>query len=164
MAGQSARESAYAELVAGLVDARDDVATARFDAELARAEADGRVDAATARTLRWWQRASVRAVGDHARAALPPVLAALDRAHDVAVDDLAAAEQALDDAMAAAFPGTEPVTHGEPLPPGTTADVPEPTAEAEASGPDLSSRRLLVAGLTPLTPPQTPPLTPLPPP
>lgn len=148
MAGQSARESAYAELVAGLIDARDDIATARFDAELAQAEADGRIDPATARTLRWWQRAAIRAVSDHARTALPPVLAALDRAHDVAVDELAEAARALDDAMAAAFPAEPPAATGAELT-AEEPDVPPPAVPQT----DLTSRRLLVAGLTPLPPP-----------
>ena len=58
------REAAYADLVTGLVDARVDVASERFDAELEAAEASGRLDPATARLLRWWQRESVRAVTD----------------------------------------------------------------------------------------------------
>ncbi|HUW15611.1 MAG TPA: hypothetical protein VMW94_00920, partial [Actinomycetes bacterium] len=90
--------------MAGLLDARDDVATARFDTELAAAQDSGHIDAATARALRWWQRAAVRAVVDHARGALPPVLAALDQAQAAAVDDLADAARALDDAMESAFP------------------------------------------------------------
>lgn len=143
-----ARESAYAELVAGLLDVRDDVATARFDAELAAAEAEGRIDTATARTLRWWQRAAVRGVVDHARTALPPVLAALDRAHDLAVDEEADAGRALDDAFAATPP--EPAAgHG----PVTEVRVPaEAPAAVDLAAPE-SARRLLVAGLTPLPPP-----------
>jgi hypothetical protein len=172
MARQAARESAYAELVAGLLDAREDVATARFDAELAAAEQDGRIDAATARTLRWWQRAAVRAVVDHARVSLPPVLAALDVAHGAAVDEVAEAARALDDALATAFPETRP----QPAEPGGETDVepvPAPEAPPHPAEPvhrvDLtqvqpqtlpatrppdepSARRLLVAGLTPLPP------------
>lgn len=157
MAGQSARESAYAELVAGLIDVREDVATARFDAELAHAEADGRIDAATARALRWWQRAAVRAVVDHARTALPPVLAALDRAHDVAAEELAEAERALDDAMALALPTgpEEPVVPVPPAPQPAVEGHPPDEEPSPTPGPhpDLTSRRLLVAGLTPLPPP-----------
>lgn len=159
MTGQTARESAYAELVAGLVDARDDVATQRFDAELAAAAADGRVDPATARTLRWWQRASVRAVSDHTRNALPPVLAALDRAHDIAVEDVADAQRALDDAMMAAFPAVTPAADTEaiaaaaaPAPGGADGPTTAPEAPVDLTTPEVTSRRLLVAGLTPLPP------------
>jgi hypothetical protein len=160
MAGTSARESAYAELVAGLLDARDDVATARFDTELAAAQNSGHIDAATARALRWWQRASVRAVVDHARGALPPVLAALDQAQAAAVDDLADAARALDDAMESAFPSPR-VVLPEPASAGIidndltdpdddlASGHSEPEAPLPAEGP---ARRLLVAGLTPLPP------------
>lgn len=74
------REAAYADLVTGLVDARVDVASDRFDAELEAAEASGRLDPATARLLRWWQRESVRAVTEHTRTMIPPTLVALERA------------------------------------------------------------------------------------
>jgi len=163
MAGTSARESAYAELVAGLLDARDDVATARFDAELAAAQDSGHLDAATARSLRWWQRAAVRAAVDHARTALPPVLAALDQAQAAAVDDLADAARALDDAMESAFP-TPRVVLPEPAPAGiiddddpSARDVEDPAAPggletAPAPPTEGPARRLLVAGLTPLPP------------
>jgi hypothetical protein len=70
-------ESAYAEAVAALLDATPDDAMARFDAELAAAVDAGRLDADTARTLRWWQRESVRAVRDHAAVVLPPVISGL---------------------------------------------------------------------------------------
>jgi hypothetical protein len=74
-----AREAAFAELVAGLIDARVDLASARFDSELAAAEASGRLDPETARLLRWWQRESVRSVTDHARSVVPVALSALER-------------------------------------------------------------------------------------
>ena len=80
MTGRADRSAAYAELVSGLLEARHDAASARFDAELAAAEADGRIDERTARVLRWWQRESVRAVIEHARAVIPPALGALDDA------------------------------------------------------------------------------------
>jgi hypothetical protein len=156
MVGQPARESAYAELVAGLLDARDDVATARFDAELATAEAEGRIDTATARTLRWWQRAAVRGVVDHARTAVPAVLAALDRAHDSAVDEADAAARAFDDAFAAASPEPDlpasPPRSVEAVGPVETPGSGEPRTAVDLTEP-VGARRLLVAGLTPLPPP-----------
>lgn len=83
------REKALGDVVAGLLDARHDPATERFDAELAAAEAEGRIDPRTSRLLRWWQRESLRALVDHARLTVPAALAALDAAR-------AAAEQATD--------------------------------------------------------------------
>jgi hypothetical protein len=80
VSGRADRSSAYAELVSGLLEARHDAASARFDVEVAAAEADGRIDERTARVLRWWQRESVRAVVEHARAVIPPALGALDDA------------------------------------------------------------------------------------
>ena len=79
MTGPADRSSAYAELVSGLLEARHDAASARFDAEVAAAEADGRIDERTARVLRWWQRESVRAVVEHARSVIPPALGCLGR-------------------------------------------------------------------------------------
>lgn len=88
----SGRSQIHAELVAGLVDARDDPATARFDAELDSALARGTITADTAHRLRFWQRASVRLLADHARSVLPAALSALDssqRDTRQAVDDMA---------------------------------------------------------------------------
>ena len=44
MTSQRSREAAYADLVSGLLDLRTDPATERFDAELAAAEDQGRID------------------------------------------------------------------------------------------------------------------------
>ena len=73
-----ATRAAYAEVVSALADARADSATERFDAEVDAAVAAGRVDVHLARTLRWWQRESVRGVRDHLVDVLPSVLATLD--------------------------------------------------------------------------------------
>jgi hypothetical protein len=83
MATEQAGRSAYADLVGGLLDARTDPATERFDAELAVFVTNGTVTPEAARTLRFWQRASLRNLVDHARVVLPPALAALEaaRAH-----------------------------------------------------------------------------------
>jgi len=80
MATRRSREAALSDLVAGLLDARLDPATDRFDAELAAAEQDGRIDSQTAKVLRWWQRESQRALVEHARVVLPPTLLALEQA------------------------------------------------------------------------------------
>src|SRR6267378_2811409 len=73
-----AARAAYAEMVLALVDARYDPATEQFDAEVATAVADGRLDEQLARTLRWSQRESVRGVRDHLAEVLPLVLEALE--------------------------------------------------------------------------------------
>jgi len=78
MTSEGLRHVAYADIVGGLLDARLDPATRCFDAELASALAAGTVTAEAARTLRFWQRASVRGLVEHARYVLPPALAALD--------------------------------------------------------------------------------------
>ena len=64
----------YTALVAALLGVRTDYATSRFDAEVAAALAANRLDVATARTLRWWQRASVREVEHYTNTVLPVVL------------------------------------------------------------------------------------------
>ncbi len=64
----------YTALVAALLGVRTDYASTRFDSEVAAALAANRLDVATARTLRWWQRASVREVEGYANSVLPVVL------------------------------------------------------------------------------------------
>ena len=83
MAGDA---SAYADLLAALLAVRNDPATARFDAELAAAEARGSIDGATARTLRWWQRESLRGLSDHLGAVLPDLLTHLAEAQAEALE------------------------------------------------------------------------------
>jgi hypothetical protein len=77
----------YTALVAALLGVRTDYASARFDAEVAAALAANRVDVETARTLRWWQRASVREVEGYAGSVLPVVLATRSDADTVAAMD-----------------------------------------------------------------------------
>lgn len=115
------REPAYADVVAGLLDAVPTAASEQFDAELAKAVADG-LDTATARSLRWWQRESARAVREHATTVLPAVIAAL-------VDSAA---------TQAAQTGAPPAIAMAP-PPATQA-APDPA-------PEEGRRRTLVAGL-----------------
>jgi len=103
------RRAHYAALLSALGGTRRDPATARFDEELAAAEAAGAIDPVVARTLRWWQRESVRAVEDHLQAVLPDVIVGLETAD-------AEAERAVADSAeswAAASGGAV----GRPLPP-----------------------------------------------
>jgi hypothetical protein len=74
----------YTALVAALLGVRTDYASTRFDAEVAAALAANRLDVETARTLRWWQRASVREVEGYTASVLPAVLATRSDADTVA--------------------------------------------------------------------------------
>jgi hypothetical protein len=155
---QRSREAAYADLVAGLLDLRSDPATERFDAELAAAEDEGRIDSQTAKVLRWWQRESLRTMVEHASSVVPPTMIALEAAaggseREVASSAQSWARAAGDDSArdagagagagsgAKAGAGTGPGSAAEP-----DDEVPPPT--------DLSEhrRRLLVAGLTRVRP------------
>jgi hypothetical protein len=98
----------WTDLVGGLIDARADPATARFDAELADAVAAGALSEETATRLRFWQRASVRAVADHARTVLPVALGAIDAARREAQEDVEMAAATLDAATAVRAAAAEP--------------------------------------------------------
>jgi hypothetical protein len=74
----------YTALVAALLGVRTDYASSRFDAEVAAALAANRLDVATARTLRWWQRASVREVEGYVGTVVPAALATRTEADTVA--------------------------------------------------------------------------------
>lgn len=138
MTAAGARGTLWSELVNGLLDARTDLATARFDAELAAAVDAGELSERTAHRLRFWQRASVNAADDHARTVVPTVMAVLDEAreHASAYVDGAAATMA---ANAPAEPTTDPRTSpgddvpglAPPEPPRRPAGAP-PTAADEA--------------------------------
>jgi len=136
---QTARHSAYAELIAGLLDIRDDAAERRFDEELAAAESAGAIDADTVRTIRWCQRETVRAVVAHAQTVLPPTLIAIENSYR----DSAGAQEATATA-------TTPIDFPDRLP--DAADF-EPDDDAADPPTDLTARRLLVAGLMPLRDP-----------
>jgi hypothetical protein len=131
--------------VAGLLEARRDVAGARFDTELSALERAGAVTPEAARLLRYWQRASVRAVVDHARLVLPPALTALDEADDEAQrsaeDDAEAWHRAAEAAEEAATAPSGAAGRGAPGASGTPASG-QPTSLED------HRRRLLVAGLT----------------
>ena len=109
--GDLAERRVYADLVDGLVDARDDPASARFDAELDAAVADGEISAATARRLRFWQRASVRALADHTRAVLPTCLSALEASRREAAERTEQLAETLGprDARAPSLPASAPM-------------------------------------------------------
>jgi hypothetical protein len=152
MATRRSREAALSDLVGGLLDARSDPATERFDAELAAAEEDGRVDPQTAKVLRWWQREALRALVEHSRTVLPPTLLALEQA--------AAGADREAEASAASWARAVADDSDDPGPGTRRAGTREHDADAVASSEpaepplnppaDLSEhrRRLLVAGLT----------------
>jgi hypothetical protein len=174
-----ARTAAFADLVAGVLAVRTDHASARFDLELARAEAAGTIDAETARTLRWWQRESVRAVADHVSRVLPEVLVEVEGAEADAAEQIAESADAWATATAlAAIPGTGETVSAPPAP---SAPVSAP-APAPGAGPGTDPRPGAPSGppiatVTPLTtapsaptsvPPQAPgtpsgPFRPVPP-
>ena len=93
MTTDGARHVAYADLVGGLLDARVDPATEHFDAELSAALSAGTVTPEAARTLRFWQRASVRGLVEHARNVLPPALSALEAAQAESKETVAAEQR-----------------------------------------------------------------------
>ena len=138
MSIEGARTDAYADLVGGLLDARVDPATERFDAELAAAVAEGSLTQETARTLRFWQRASVRGLVEHARNVLPAALGALDAAR--------AESQETIDAEGRSWEAATEAT-------GTTAATEPPESTEHPTSIDLTrpSSRLIVAGLTQVT-------------
>lgn len=139
----AARRAALADLVAGLLEARQDSAGARFDGELEALERAGEVSPTAARLLRYWQRASVRALVDHARLVLPPTLAALDEADDDARravdDDSETWSRALANA-AETGPGEQAAEGWAPRPDRGSDRTPTSLEEHR--------RRLLIAGLT----------------
>ncbi len=137
------RTAAYTDLVAGVLAVRTDHASARFDLELARAEAAGTIDADTARTLRWWQRESVRAVADHVTRVLPEVLGEVADADAEAADQVDASADAW--ATATALAGLGPAgapRSGEPTA-GPEASV---TPLTTTAGPGAGSQKTSAAG------------------
>ncbi|MDQ1496101.1 MAG: hypothetical protein QOG69_2584 [Actinomycetota bacterium] len=134
----------YTAVVAALLDVRIDHSSARFDAELQTALAEGRVDAATARALRWWQRASVQALSTYSATVLPAVLAARDAADQQAADEIGALAaswqqaRSLQTAVVAPSPkptkNPEPTRNPEPLALGTNESA-RPVAVQSAVAP-----------------------------
>lgn len=152
----AARRKVYADLVDGLLDARDDPATARFDVELDAAVSSGALTSAAARRLRFWQRASLRALADHTRAVLPTALGALEasrREAQATIDELATtlgpAEPPQDVLSAPSTPGTR-WPGGDTPEPASTSTAPTPTTL------DPGRNRLFVADLVAAVPKSDP--------
>lgn len=144
MASRRSRETAYGDLLTALLDVRLDPATDRFDAELEAAEADGRIDPATAKVLRWWQRESLRSMLEHTRTVVPPTLIALEKAAGRVDDEVEAASASWARVAGEDAPPTPPRRSRVPTPQDD-----EPAAKVTPPA-DLSEhrRRMLVAGLT----------------
>lgn len=143
------RPSAYADLLAALLAVRSDPATQRFDHELMAAEARGEIDPATARTLRWWQRESLRGLSDHLSTVLPHLL------DDLATAQAAAAEAVQDSASSwsaasAAEAAEDRVVNG-PEPGGASGSHLRPVDDPGPfrPGPELSGGSTPSAGLAP---------------
>lgn len=150
MTSQRSREAAYADLVSGLLDLRTDPATERFDAELAAAEDEGRIDPQTAKVLRWWQRESLRTMVEHASTVLPPTMLALEKSASGSEREVEVSAQSW--ARAA---GSDGATGRDTNAADDDADDEDNDNEPAAPPPtDLTEhrRRLLVAGLTRVRP------------
>lgn len=163
MVSDAGYDRIYADLVSGLLDARSDPATARFDDELNAAVEAGAVTAETARRLRFWQRASLRLLADHTRAVLPAALGALDASREEAeayveqllhvVRDEAPVEQEAPH-EADRERSAEPPPPPGPPPPVRRRDTPEPASTAGPPAPSSleERRRLIVAELVSAAP------------
>ena len=155
MTSEAARIVAYADLVGGLLDARLDPATERFDAELAAGVAAGTLNEAAARSLRFWQRASLRGLVEHARNVLPPALAALDAAREESKETVQAEQQSWGEATGAATATGAAVDNNAND--DEDAAGTDTAGRAADTGPDRSidlterHSRLIVAGLTQVT-------------
>jgi hypothetical protein len=132
----------YHALVAALLGVRTDYASARFDAEVTAALAENRLDVATARTLRWWQRAAVREVEAYAGSVLPAALATRKDADTIAAidsDESAASwqqAQAMGPNLAPATPAAEAEPEAEPEPvslPARVITIPDPSTRRRSA-------------------------------
>jgi hypothetical protein len=139
------RLAAYADLVAAVLDLRSSAPRQTFDAALAEAVAAGTISGDLARRLRQLQRASERAIVEHAEAVLPPALDALQTNVSQTVDPSTLAYQPDAPTQPAELGGApEPPENEEPAGLGDDAvDQPEEAAPVV----QLEARRLLVAGL-----------------
>jgi len=159
VASHAARQAAYAELVAGLLDVRDQSAQERFDIQLARLVDLGHLTPDVARSVRLLQRHSVRAVVEHAQVVLPATLMALEQSHrEQWLDQLDSSSDSVDNSsddipdFVYAEDRTEPAIGGaNELADEPTDEMPDDLTDDNVAhdGPiDLTARRLLVAGLT----------------
>ena len=150
------------DLVAAALAARTDPATARFDEEIAAAQARGELHPGLAEWLRSWQRASVRELEQHVLTTVPPIIAAV-------VESAERARAAVARPGPASGPAVELTSPQSPVDEQPPAEVladdfrmpaePDETyggSQPSNPGPDLwqaHHQRLLVAGVTPLHPP-----------
>ena len=157
------------DLVSALVSTRTDHATARFDEVLAAAEAAGTIDGPTARTLRWWQRESVRAVTEHVVEVLPATISRMAAADSAARASVEASERSWSavrppaevQAVAPAVgedgrPHTspDPADHGHDGPIGTVTSLPtrpsvDPPEPPQRPGPGFTSTLFTDRSATP---------------
>lgn len=142
----SARQAALTDLIGGVLESRRDTAGARFDAELDALQAQGEVSAEAARLLRYWQRASVRAVVEHARLVLPPTLAALAEADEEAERTVEDDSQSWSRTLAES--AADSAETGGPPMPRPTRTAGNPAGSRSPTSLEEHRRRLLIAGLT----------------
>lgn len=132
------RRPAYSEVLASLLALRPDPATLRFDTVLSELLAQDRIDPEAARELRWWQRESVRSVGDYLGDTAPALLVALESSRQTAEDAAAAAARAWEQATRPQAP--QPAADPRPAadPPTTTrgTDVVVDLRGTRRAGPD----------------------------
>ena len=130
-----ARSAAFSSLLAAVAGSRRDLASARFDEELAEAEAAGSVDPVVARTLRWWQREALRSVEEHLQSVLPTLLAGLETAERDAAEAVAASAESWAAATGGAVARpTAPRPPDEPDPIGSVPGPPHATPPAGGGG------------------------------
>lgn len=128
------RRPAYSEVLAALLALRPDPATDRFDALLSVLLAEDRIDPAAARELRWWQRESVRSVGDYIGDTAPALLVALESSRQTAEQASEVAARAWEQATRPAPPAreSEPDRFG-----ASTSDPSATTAPVVDEAPDV---------------------------
>lgn len=127
------RRPAYSEVLAALLALRPDPATRRFDALLSALLAEDRIDPAAARELRWWQRESVRSVGDYLGDTAPALLVALESSRQTAEQATEVAARAWEQATRS----QAPVTTGAEGPAAPAAAPTAAAAPALHDGPDV---------------------------
>ncbi len=130
------RAPGYGDLLAALLALRPDTATARFDEVLATLVAEQRLDPEAARELRWWQRESLRAIGDFLGETAPGLLADLETSQLSAHATTAVAAAAWDEATRAVAP-----TSAADLRPGDERETPDEEPDPASDGDDVCGAR-----------------------